>query len=227
MKNRYLNMLVILSGLIALAACKKEKKGVIPEKPFALTDNFIGGTLTPQNNSYTSVYLISFLADNKATYTSSGRDFDADYVLTKDSLIVTVSDPNNYKTAKFAINSDHKLTSAYYRALTKEYAATGELIAIAKTNQLLGKVFKGEEFKFGGNSNRKDLYFKFNATALSYGTGIDKNALDDTTNGYQAINNSAFKYKNGDVTELGFLSGKQLTTFRVSGLYYYGKFLKE
>lgn len=215
-------LLVTLTvSLFALNGCKKEK--IATENPFIVTEHFVGGTIRPKSGSYTSVFLIKLLTDNKAVFLTSGRDFAGDYVLTKDSLIVTVSDPNNYRIAKFAISQKHELTSAYYKALTTEYDATGELITIGNKNQLAGKRFKGEEFKMGGTSYRKDLVYKFAASGTTFGADVEANA-DDKANTYELINNNAFRFKDGARVEFGFASNKKLTVFRLSGLYYYGKY---
>jgi len=222
MRTNAQKLLVALTvALFAFSGCKKEK--ITAESPFVATEHFIGGTITPKNGSYTSVFLIKLLADNKAVFMSSGKDFAGDYVLSKDSLIVTVSDPNNYRVAKFAINQKHELTSAYYKALTLEYNATGELITIGDKNQLAGKRFKGEEFKMGGTSYRKDLVYKFAASGTTFGADVEANA-DDKANTYELINNNAFRFKDGARVEFGFASNKKLTVFRLSGLYYYGKY---
>jgi hypothetical protein len=226
-KNTIALAMLILTSL-SFTSCKKDSQDsrevVIPFEP---TSHFIAGTITPKNGSYKSVFFIKLLEANKAVFVSSGNDFSGDYNLTKDSLIVTVSDPNNYRIAKFAINSDHQLTSAYYRALTTEYGATGQLLKIETTNQLLGKTFKGEEFKLGAVSNRKDFIYKFGPSALTYGSGLDAAAINSATNTYELINGSAFKYKSGTTVELGFIANKKLTVFRSSGLFYYGDFLQQ
>lgn len=225
MKINYLKTLILLTiCALALVSCKKDKASVEQEKPFVVTDFFIAGTTTPKSGSYSSVYFIKLLENNKATFMGSGNDFSGDYKLTKDSLIVTISDPNNYRIAKYAINDKHQFTSAYYRALTTEYTATGELIKIEATNQLAGKTFKGEEFKMGPTSFRKDLIYKFGAAGTTYGSGLDIATIDDRLNTYELINNSAFKFKNGTNVELGFVANKKLTAFRSSGLFYYGKY---
>jgi hypothetical protein len=216
------SLLVLIATLFALSGCKKDK--TTTEQPFVATEYFIAGTITPKSGSYASVYFIKIMENNKAVFMGSGNDFTGDYTLTKDSLIVTISDPNNYRIAKFAINDQHQLTQAYYRALTTEYNATGELIKIEDTNQLAGKSFKGEEFKMGSVSFRKDLIYKFGATGTTYGSSLDASAINDKANTYELINNSAFKYKSGSNVELGFVANKKLTVFRLSGLYYYGKY---
>lgn len=217
---------LLFSCLAALAGCKDDD--VAPEAaPFVLTDHYVAGTLTPKSNTYSSVYLISLLANNKAVYIGSGNNLTGDYTLTKDSLIFKVSDPNNYRVARFGINEKHELTSAYYKALTMEYGATGALLPIAATNQLAGKTFKGEEMKIGPASSRKDLIYRFNAAGTSYGSGVDPAAINADANTFELINNSAFKYKQGTTTELGFVADKKLTAFRLSGLYYYGTYAQQ
>jgi len=218
-------------GLVAigLAGCKKNSDEILGESPakFDATTHFIAGTITPKNGSYKSVYFIKLLDGNKAVFMSSGNDFSGDYSLTKDSLIVTISDPNNYRIAKYAINAQNQLTSAYYRALTTEYMASGQLLKIETQNQLAGMTFKGEEFKLGALSNRKDLTYKFSPNSLSYGSGLDARAITVSSNTYESINGVAFKYKNGTNVELGFIADKKLTLFRSSGLFYYGEFAQQ
>ena len=218
---------VFASGLLfSVNSCKKDKE-TEQEKPFVVTDYFVAGTISPQSGSYESVYLISLLENNKAVFIGTGNDLTGEYTLSKDSLIVTISDANNFRTARFAINDKHELTSAYYRALTMEYKATGTLVPIAPNNTLSGKTFKGDEFKMGPDSNVKDLIYKFSATANSYGNGTDEPALDVNAKSYGLIHGAAFKHKSGSVTEIGFLNNKQLTVFRSSGLFYYGKYTQQ
>jgi hypothetical protein len=228
MKITYSRLLFCFAlSIFVMSSCKKNAEPIDEGTPFELTDNYIAGTITPKSGSYSSVYFIKLLQGNKGVFISSGNDFTGDYTLSKDSLIFTVSDPNNYRIVKFAINSDHKLTSAYYRALTTEYAATGQLLKIESSNQLAGKSFKGEEFKLGALSNKKDLVYRFNTTGTSYGQGVDASAIDVSANSFELINNSAFKYKSGSTVELGFIANKTLTVFRLSGLYYYGSYAQQ
>lgn len=108
-----------------------------------------------------------------------------------------------------------------------EYKATGNLLPLAKENQLAGKTFKGEEFKMGPVSNRPNLMYKFNAQGTAFGTGVDAAALDANANAVELLNNSAFRYKSGSTTEIGFVNGNQLTVFRSSGLFYYGNYTQQ
>ncbi|TDH26962.1 hypothetical protein EXU57_09160 [Segetibacter sp. 3557_3] len=227
MKNTFAkSMLFTAIIMTSLAACKKDNTGPA-EKPFVVTDHYVAGTITPANNAYNSVYMISLLENNKAVFISSGNNFTGDYTLTKDSLIVIISDPANYRVAKFAINEKHELTSAYYRALTTEYKATGKLLEIEATNQLAGKTFKGEEFKMGPVSFKKDLVYKFSSTGTTYGSGTDPQTINDQSNAFELINNSAFKFKSGSNVEMGFYTNNQLTVFRLSGLYYFGTYTQQ
>ena len=222
-------LIIAFITALGLASCKKNSDDALGESPakFDVTTQFIAGTITPKNGSYKSVYLIKLLEGNKAVFMSSGNDFSGDYILTKDSLIVTISDPNNYRIAKYAINAQNQLTSAYYRALTTEYTASGQLLKIESQNQLTGKTFKGEEFKLGAVSNRKDLIYKFSPGSLSYGSGLDAGVINVSSNTYELINGVAFKSKNGTNVELGFIADKKLTLFRSSGLFYYGEFTQQ
>jgi len=210
----------------AFASCNDDDATPEPT-PFVLTDHYVAGTLTPKSNTYSSVYLISFLQNNKAVFIGSGNNLTGDYRLTKDSLIVEISDPNNYRIARFGINENHELTSAYYRALTMEYGATGTLVPIAATNQLAGKTFKGEEMKMGPTSFRKDLLYRFNVAGTSYGSGVDPATINPDANSFELINNSTFKYKQGSTTELGFVVDQKLTVFRQSGLFYFGTYTQQ
>ena len=228
MNNQFKKLALLVALAVGVvSSCKKDDSSHQAEKPFVISEYYIAGTITPKSGSYTSVYLIKLLEDNKAVFVGTGNDLRGEYSLTKDSLIVTIPDPNNYRTARFAINSEHQLTSSYYRALTTEYGSTGNLLKIEENNQLAGKVFKGEEFKMGPVSFRKDLNYKFNGSGLTLGSGIDLNAIDDEGITYELINNSAFKYKSGSTTEIGFLSNNQLTVFRSSGLFYYGRYAQQ
>lgn len=218
----YIIALLVTTGLFQ--ACKKNKDAQ-QEASFPITDYFVSGTISPKSGTYTSVYLISFKENNKATFTSSSaNDLEGTYQIKNDTLTFEVTDPNNYRIAKFGINKNHELTSAYYRALQLEYVATGSLNKIESTNQLAGKTFKGEEFKLGPVSNRKDFYYKFSSNDLSYASGLDVTSITGITRTYQLINNSAFKLKSGSETEIGFLVNKKLTVFRLSGLYYFGTY---
>lgn len=218
-------LFIMLTSILMSTGCKKDHhEDNTPEKPFVITGYFVGGTLTPASKNYTSVFFINFLENNKAVFISSGNNLTGDYTLTDDEIVFEVKDPNNYRLAKFSLDKDKKIISAYYKALTTEYGATGDLIPVAENNQLAGKIFKGEEFKMGPASNRQGLIYNFNKTSTTYGLGTDATTIDNTTNNYTLINGSAFKYVNGSTTELGFLSNKRLTVFRYSGLYYFGKY---
>ncbi len=215
---------LFLMLLFVFSACSKKNEEE-KEKPFVLTDHFIAGTLTPQSGSYTSVFFINFLENNKAVFIStSATNLTGDYTLTDEELIFEVADPNNYRLVKFGLDADKKIVSAYYKALAMEYGATGELLPIETTNMLAGKSFKGEEFKMGPASNRTGLIYSFHSSGNTYGSDTDAAAIDNTTNQYTLINGYAFKHTDGGVTELGYMSGNKLTTFRVSGLYYYGQY---
>ena len=223
--NKIKISLLALAAGITISSCAIDSD-ILPKEPFVITDYYVAGTLTPASNSYTSVYLIKLLENNKAVFMSSGSDFTGDYTLTEDSLVVIVSDPNNYREARFAINKDHELTSARYKALTTEYKTTGSLLKIGDKNLLAGKTFKGEEFKMGPSSFKSNWFYKFNETGYSYGKGEDAAAISTE---YEAtiINNSAFKFKNSSFTEIGFVQGDSLTIFRSQGLYYFGKYKKQ
>ncbi|WP_410221145.1 hypothetical protein [Pedobacter sp.] len=218
-------LFTVLISILMSTGCKKDHNDENKtEKPFVITEFFVGGTLTPASKSYTSVFFINFLENNKAVFISSGNNLTGDYILTDNELVFEVKDPNNYRLVKFSLDKDKKITSAYYKALTTEYAATGDLIPVTESNQLSGKTFKGEEFKMGPVTNRQGLIYNFNKTSTTYGSGTEAATIDNTLNSYTLINGCAFKYVNGSTTELGFVTNKKLTVFRYSGLYYFGKY---
>lgn len=221
-------LFIILSVTFMSSGCKKDHhhEEAIPEKPFVITEHYIAGTLTQKTGSkYTSVFFIQLLKDNKATFiNSSATNLSGTYTLTDTELIFEVTG-GNARIAKFTLDKDKKVTAAYYKALTMEYEATGELLPVKESNELAGKTFKGEEYKMGEASNRTGLSYSFGTTA--YGSGTDITTIDKTTNNYTLIGGSGFKYVNGSNVELGYVSDKKLTVFKVSGLYYYGKYTQQ
>lgn len=227
MKNLKKLSLFILGFSLVLGSCKK--KNAIPEpelEKFKITNYFVAGTTTQTSGSkYTSVFFIQFLEDNKALFiNSSATNLVGTYTLTDTELTFEVTG-GNARIAKFTLDKDKKITSAYYKALTTEYAATGELLPVKETNDLAGKSFKGEEFKMGEVSNRTGVIYSFSkAGTTTYGSGIDAATIDNAATSYTLISGSGFKSVNGSTTELGFVSNKKLTLFKSSGLYYYGKY---
>jgi hypothetical protein len=221
----------VLTAAVISSGCKKDKVAdTAPEKPFVITDYFIAGTTAPKSstNKYKSVFFIRFLEDNKALFiNTSANNLSGTYTVTDNEIVFEVTG-GNARIAKFALDVNKKVTSAYYKALTTEYEATGELLQIKDTNELAGKTFKGEEFKMDGSSNRTGLTYSFNnAGFTTYGSGTDAASIDKGANNYTLIGGSGFKYVNGSNVELGFVANKQLTVFRVSGLYYYGKYSQQ
>jgi len=219
--------LILTACLLAFSSCKK-KNNAEPEsaKPFVITNHFVAGTLTQRSGSkYMSVFFIQLLEDNKALFiNSSPNNLVGTYTLSETELVFEVTG-GNARIARFTLDKDRKVTSAYYKALTTEYDATGELLPVKESNELAGKTFKGDEYKIGEISNRAGLNFNFNKTGTTtYGSGIDATAIDNTTNNYTLIGGSGFKYVNGSTVELGFVSNEKLTVFRSSGLFYYGKY---
>ncbi|MCF3108099.1 hypothetical protein LL912_04860 [Niabella sp. CC-SYL272] len=218
---------IISAAIIAISGCKKNDITPQPDKPFVITDHFVAGTNTQKTGSrYTSVYFIQFLENNKALFiASSASNLEGTYTLTDSTLLFEVTG-GNARTAKFTLDKHKKITSAYYTGNGPvEYEATAELLPITATNELAGKTFKGEEFKMGEVSNRQGLIYNFNrAGTTTYGSGTDAAAMDNTATNYTLIGGSGFKSVNGSTTELGFISNKKLTVFRLSGLYYYGKY---
>ncbi|WP_300603978.1 hypothetical protein [Niabella sp.] len=218
---------MMLAGIAAAGGCKKKEIITAPDKPFAITGHFVAGTNTQKTGSkYTSVYFIRFLEGNKALFiASAATDLEGTYALTDSSLLFEVTG-SNARTAKFTLNKNKQITSAYYSGSGPvEYEATAELLPITGTNELAGKIFKGDEFKMGASSNRAGLIYSFNkAGASTYGSGTDAGAIDNTATSYTLIGGSGFKSVNGSTTELGFVSDKRLTVFRSSGLFYYGTY---
>ncbi|PST83679.1 hypothetical protein C7T94_14200 [Pedobacter yulinensis] len=210
-----------------MSGCKKDADSQHDQpKPFAITEHFVAGTLTQKSGTkYTSVFFIQLLEDNKALFVNSAStNLTGTYTLTETELTFEVTG-GNARIARFNLDKDKRITSAYYKALATEYDATGELLSVRETNELAGKSFKGVEFKMGEVSNRPGLIYSFNkGGTTTYGSGTDSKTIDNTLNNYTPIGGSGFKYVSGNSVELGFLSGKKLTVFRSSGLYYYGKY---
>ncbi|WP_345952657.1 hypothetical protein [Mucilaginibacter sp. PAMB04168] len=226
MKFLQRTVLALTACLLIFSSCKKNNdEAPAPAKPFAITDNFIAGTLTSRSGTKsTSVFFIQLLEDNKALFiNSSSTNLTGTYTLTDTELTFEVTG-GNARIARFALDKDKKVTSAYYKALTMEYDATGELLPVKTTNELAGKVFKGDEYKMGDLLFRSALVYNFANTSTSYGSGTDVGTIVNTANTYTLIGGSGFKYQSGSTTELGFVSGKRLTVFRSSGLSYYGKY---
>lgn len=231
MKLQTKRLLFILIGVFTLSSCGKDDENPEPEpeQPFEITDHFVAGTLTQKSGSkYTSVFFIQFLEDGKALFiNSSTNNLVGDYTLTENELVFEVTGGNE-RVARFTLDENKKITSAYYRALTMEYDATGELLPVTETNELAGKTFMGEEFKMGEASNRTDVIYTFNkAGTTTYGSGTDAAEIDNTVNSYTLIGGNGFKHINGSKVELGFVSNKELTVFRVDGLYFYGKYAQQ
>lgn len=222
-----LSLFTLAISMVFIACRKESEVEREPAKPYDIKEHFVAGTNIQKTGSkYTSVYFIQFLEDNKALFIgSSSTNIVGNYLLTEDSLIFEVTG-GNARTARFSLDKNKKITSAYYRgAGPVEYESTGELLALTETNELAGKTFKGEEFKMGEVSNRSGLIYNFNRNGTTtYGSGTDAATIDNTLNSYTLIGGVAFKYLNGSNAELGFLSNKKLTVFRSSGLFYYGKY---
>jgi hypothetical protein len=226
MKTLRVLSVFLTACIIAFSSCKKDNEAEPePARPFVITDHYVAGTLTQKSGTkYTSVFFIQLLEDNKALFiNSSSNNLVGTYTLTETELVFEVTG-GNARIARFTLDKDKKITSAYYKALTTEYDATGELLPVKETNELAGKTFKGDEFKIGEVSNRAGLVYSFNkAGTTTYGSGTAA-PIDNTTNSYTLIGGCGFKYVSGSNVELGFVSNKKLTVFRSSGLYYYGKY---
>jgi hypothetical protein len=200
--------LILTACLLAFSSCKKKNDAEPkPDKPFVITNHFVAGTLSQKSGTkYTSVFFIQLLEDNKALFiNTSSTNLVGTYTLSETELVFEVTG-GNARIARFTLDKNKKITSAYYKALTTEYDATGELLPVNETNELAGKNFKGEEFKMGEISNRPGLTYSFNkAGTTTFGSGIDAAAIDNTTNNYTLIGGSGFKYVNGSTVELGFV----------------------
>ncbi|CEN53943.1 hypothetical protein ACF3OB_00410 [Capnocytophaga canis] len=207
--------------LIIMSSCTKDEQLQKPdlEKEFDITEHFIAGTIGDKNKS---VYVINFLEKGKAVFLNSSQELIGNYTLTKDSLIFEIKSDSNYRIAKFALNDKKQVTSAYYRALKKVYPATATLVSIPEENQLVGKVFKGEEYKFG-ESFRPVFHYKFDEKGTHYGSGVDVNAVTPNKK-LELINNCVFRFKDTGISEIGYFVGNTLTVFRYQGLYYFGEY---
>lgn len=219
-------LLILFTCVLLSNGCKKDQTKPDLSKPFAITDYFVAGTLKQKSGSkYTSVFFIQLLEDNKALFiNSSSTNLVGTYTLTETELVFEVTG-GNARIAKFALDRDKQITTAYYKALTTEYDASVELLAVKETNELAGKTFKGEEFKMGQVSNRIGVIYRFNKVGTTtFGSGLDAATIDNTANNYTLIGSNGFKYVNGSTVEMGFISKKKLTVFRSSGLFYYGRY---
>lgn len=219
--------LFIVATALALGGCKKEKAASEPEKPFEITEHFLAGTIAQPNKASTSVYLIKLLENNKAIQIGSGSsDFSGEYTLTKDSLIFIANIPGNYRELRCAISAKHEITGAKYKGSTSmDYHTTAALIKIEQQNQLMGKTFKGEEYRFGPVVDKPVWYYKFDATGNAYGSGIEVPTATPYTP--EIINNSAFKFKASNYTEIGFVNVDSLTVYRSESLPRFGAYKKQ
>lgn len=220
-----IGMGVILAGLIS---CDRNNTIEI-EKPFDVQNYVMAGTREPLKGSfYRSVYFIQFLQNNRAAITDNRQITLADYVATKDSIIVSCITKGDSLVYKYSLDARKQISSAFYKSYTMESKATATLFPLNDGNSLAGKVFKGEEFVMGNKSFRKDLYYKFSADGKSFGTGNDITAIDDKMYPYELINAIGFKSKVGNTTQTGFLTDS-LTVFRTvtNGLYYFGNYARQ
>jgi hypothetical protein len=211
---------------VMLQSCSKDDGGSgNTETKFSYTNYYVAGTITQKTGTkYNSTYMITFQNDSSATFIGASSIFNGKYKVEKDTLIFEVPDPNNYRIAKFGINSNHELTSSYYRALTLEYNSTGKLIKNPESNQFAGKIFKGDQYKMGEVLNAAGFTYKFNSTGTAFGFGPDGATIDNSANTFAMYNNAAFRYENGGIKEFGVLIDGKLVTLKVSGLFYYGTF---
>lgn len=226
MKKKICKLSLLALSAIALVSCRNnDREDITTEEAFSITNHIIAGTTVSSKGSKNkSVYIIKFLENNKAVFMNSTSDLAGEYQLTKDSLIVTITDPSNYRVAKFSINDKKELTSAYYKALKLEYKdVTGVLIKKESTNQFAKKLFKGDEYKWG-NLNNKDFHYKFNDEGTKYGSGTDLSSINIDKEITENIGNTAFRYKNGNISEIGFVNGDSLTVFKHHGLYHFGTY---
>lgn len=203
------------------------------EKPFDIKEHFIAGTNEPLKGAYfRSIYFIKFLEDNKAAIIDGRQVTLADYVLTKDSLIVSYISEKVPKSDsmvyKFSLDMNKNITSSFYKSFTMESKSSGRLFPVKDSNLLAGKVFKGEEFKWSSGSFNKNWYYKFSSDGKTYGTGNDINTIDDKAYPYELINAIGFRSKQGNYLHLGYVTDS-LTTFRVGagGFYFFGKYGKQ
>lgn len=226
MKNKLKGLCFVALSLALLSSCRNEDtENKVKPETFDITNYFVAGTIAASKGSMNkSVYLIKLLENNKAVFMNSTSDLAGEYQLTKDSLIVTITDPSNYRVSKFAINEKKQLTSAYYKALKKEYPeVTGVLLKKESNSQLAQRNFIGDEYKWG-SLNNKDYYYKFDNEGTAYGSGTDLAKIATDKKIVENIGNRAFRYRHGNTSEMGFVSGDSLTVFKLQGLYYFGTY---
>lgn len=226
MKKKISKVSLFALSAAALMSCRNnDNESSGSEEAFNITNHIIAGTTASTKGSKNkSVFIIKLLENNRAVFMNSSSDLAGEYQLTKDSLIVTITDPSNYRVAKFAINEKKELTSAYYKALKLEYKdVTGVLIKKESSNQLAKKLFKGDEYKWG-NLNNKDFHYKFNDEGTQYGSGTDASTILTDKEITENIGNTAFRYRSRNISEIGFVSGDSLTVFKQQGLYHFGTY---
>ncbi|MDO4224819.1 MAG: hypothetical protein Q4C75_02885 [Bergeyella zoohelcum] len=223
-KMNFIKFLFIgILGGVLLVSCRNddgaETTSTSTQTAFDIQNYFVAGTIGLPNKS---TYAISFLEKNKAIVHMSSADFIGEYTFVAGkSLVVEVKDPANYRIFKLALDADNKVQLAYYQALQMAYVTTGNFFELKANNQLAGKTFKGIEYKMGGKENgEKNYTFSTSGTSYLYDNETENRSVE-------LINNSVFRYKGNKISELGFVAGDSLTTFRTQGIYYFGTFKQQ
>lgn len=212
---------VFLATICCLGlSCSKDKEEETPvvNETIDLTQYFVGGVLGANK----SVYVVQFLENNRAVFVNSSIKLVGEYTLKDNELTVEINDPNNYRIMKYFLDKDNQITFSYYQALQMPYLSTGQLLKVTDENQFAGKTFKGAELRMG-KEFRQEWFYKFDEKGKKYGTG---EALTDITPNItmEFLNGAVFHYKNGSISEIGFINGSVLTTSRVDGLFYSGTY---
>ncbi|WP_257667000.1 hypothetical protein [Parapedobacter tibetensis] len=232
MKN--INLIKAVSGISILigagifSACNKDEEK-LPE--FMLEGHYIVGITAPVNSDRNSPYILTFKGDGTGILTTITSSFPGTYEVTDDSLIFQTADREKWVSFGFRNNElgDSKYEVRFYRdddtyePAPVKYKATGALGKTPDTNQLAGKTFVGNQYRFG----TEDVYIEdhtyvFRADGTAYGSGIGD--INENGNTYQLYKNVAFRYAKDNVKEFGALIDGKLVVFRESGLFYWGTY---
>ncbi|RYY54630.1 MAG: hypothetical protein EOO05_20120 [Chitinophagaceae bacterium] len=224
------SLLICFTLLLAIGCKRDPELQPEPLTPFDIRDQLVAITIKPKTGSskYTSVFFLQFLENNKALFiSSSATNVVGNYTLTDSELSFEVTG-GNARTAKFTLDKDKRITAASYKgAGPLEYETTGEIFPLKQSNQLAGRVFKGDEMGMSGTLSRAGLNYNFSRDISSYGSGTDAAAIDNTSSSYTLYGGNAFKATTSGGTEIGYVSNGKLTVFRLSSLYYSGSYQQQ
>lgn len=222
---------LLIGFLMALTSCVKADDEPREDPSPDFVESYIAGTTTAQGSTRYSPFLINFENDSVANFVSSTRAFPGSYSFESDTLTFQTDDRE--KVAVFAIENDEIVHSHYevrfynedgsYEPAPVKYDATGELGQTPETNQLAGKTFMGDQFKFGTEGVFQEGFtYAFSTTENTYGSGTDDIAENELE--YQSFNNVGFRFEEGGTKEFGVLIDGKLVAFKSSGLFYWGTY---